>query len=203
MRWGIGLSCALVACGSSDAPMDAGGEASPEASPADVMTIDVVADVPSDVPADTGIPPLMCMSDADEPNESEVIASPRPQIDDCDGSGKSFAATSSGTGDIDWTRFRGKDVNLCTVDPTVKINVAGLRLCAFAVCTDGVTTVQSCDNGAMDVSPAKSKGCCTTGTAAMTMHMNCSGLNDDADIYIRVDQPTTNTCIPYQVDYHY
>src|SRR5260221_7768865 len=155
MRWGVGLSLALVACGSNDAPKDGGDDGVVDSTPPDVAT-DVPSDVSPDVPSDTGIPPLMCMSDADEPNDSEVIASPRPQIDDCDGSGKSFAATSSGMGDIDWTRFRGKDVNLCTVDPTVKINVAGLRLCAFAVCTDGVTTVQSCDNGAMDVSPPKS-----------------------------------------------
>ena len=106
-------------------------------------------------------------------------------------------------GDTDWTRFRGKDVNFCIVDPTVKISVPGLRLCAFVMCTDGVTTIKSCANGSQDVSPAKTKGCCTTGTAAMTVNMNCSGLSDDSDVFIRVDQPTTNMCIPYKVDYHY
>lgn len=205
MRWGVGLSLLLLGCGSNDSIMDGGEEAAVDSGgmPDSMMVADVVNDVPADVPVDTGIPPLMCMGDADEPNESEVIASPRPQIDDCDSSGKSFSATSSGMGDIDWTRFRGKDTNFCVADPTVKINVPGLRLCAYVMCTDGATTILSCDNGSPDTSPAKTKGCCTTSTTAMTVQINCSGTSEDADVFIRVDQPSTNTCIPYKVDYHY
>lgn len=181
----------------------------PDAGP-DVAVADAVApplDAPVDAPVEAAVEagplPLTCPGEAGEPNESEVLATPRPQIDDCDGSGKSVSGVSSGTGDVDWIRFRGKDASLCAVDPTVKIDAVGLRLCAFVMCTDGATTVQGCTNGTASSSPAKTKGCCTSGTGSMTVPMNCTGTSDDADVFIRIDQPDANMCVPYKVDYHF
>jgi hypothetical protein len=37
----------------------------------------------------------------------------------------------------------------------------------------------------------------------VTLGVNCSGLSDDATVYIRVDQPNPNACTPYSVDFHY
>lgn len=208
MRRGIAAaSSALlaVACSGGDAPADAAVDAAIQDVAADVQPAptDSGADVAPEAAPDTGPPPLVCQGETAEPNDSEVLATPRPQIDDCDGSGTSISGVSSGTGDPDWIRFRGKDTTLCAVDPTVKINVAGLRLCAFVMCTDGATTVQGCNGGVMGLSPAMTKGCCTSGTGSMTVPMNCTGTSDDADVFIRVDQPDANMCVPYKVDYHF
>lgn len=194
----------VAACSSGDAASDAGPEAGAPDAIADVAPIvDTGADVAPEAAADTGPPPLVCQGEAGEPNDSEVLATPLAQIDDCDKNGASISGVSSGTGDVDWVRFRGKDVSLCAVDPTVKIDAAGLRLCAFVMCTDGATTVQGCNGGAMALSPAKTKGCCTTGTGSLTVPMNCSGTSDDADVFVRIDQPDANQCVAYKVDYHY
>ena len=68
----------------------------------------------------------------------------------------------------------------------------------------GVTTIQNCSNGQQTTSPAGTRGCCTsTPTSAMTIQLSCSGANEDAHIFVRIDQPTTNTCTPYKLDYHY
>ena len=202
----IALCCVgAVACSDADVPADDGGaEASSWDAAADVAPqIDAGVDAPAEAAVDTGPPPLTCPGEVLEPNDSEILASVRPQIDDCDSSGQSFTGVSSGTGDVDWVRFRGKDTTLCAVDPTLKIDAAGVRICAFVMCTDGATTVQGCTNGVSSSSPAKTKGCCANGTAKLTIPMNCTGTSDDADVFIRIDQPDANACVPYKVDYHY
>ncbi|HEY1957475.1 MAG TPA: hypothetical protein VGH28_17775 [Polyangiaceae bacterium] len=199
----------IVACGGDDAG-DAATDASDEVgvdAPADV-SVDVAPeaaprDASKDVAADTGAPRLTCKSDVDEPNESEILSTPLGTIDDCDGSGSDVAAVSSGTGDVDWMVFHGQDTFGCSVDPTLQIDAPGLRLCAFALCEKGTTTIQDCGSGTAATSPAGTHGCCTTSTMSMTLQIACSGSDDSAGIYIRVDQPDTNQCVPYDVTYHY
>lgn len=201
----VAVFCAgAVACSDGDAIADAAPEAAAPDAGTDVEAPpDTGTDAPPEAAADTGPSPLVCQGESGEPNDGQVIATPLPQIDDCDGSGQSVTGVSSGMGDVDWVRFRGQDTSWCAVDPTVKIDVSGVRLCAFVMCTDGATTVQGCTNGTAALSPAQTKGCCATGTSAMTIPMNCTGTSDDADVFIRVDQPTSNVCVSYKVDYHF
>ena len=177
--------------------IDAGADAASDAA------LDVAKDVAKDVAVDTGTPPLACSGDFDEPNGNEILATPLGTIDDCDGSGGDVFGVSSGTGDVDWLLFHGSDTFGCSVDPTFQIDVAGARLCAFALCDDGTTTVQSCGSGTPTVSPAGTHGCCTTSTQSMKLQIACSGTNDSAAMFVRVDQPETNECVSYDVAYHY
>ena len=197
---------ALVSgCGGDDSSVaDAGDEAFVDAGADTVVAPDAVADVARDVAkeADTGIPPLSCTGEKSEPNASEILATPLGTIDDCDSSGSSVSGVSSGIGDVDWMVFHGTDTFGCSVDPTVQIDAPGLRLCAFALCADGTTTIQNCNGATAATSPAGTHGCCTTGTSSMSVQINCSGTNDSAAIYIRVDQ-TQNQCVAYDVAYHY
>jgi hypothetical protein len=187
----------VVACGGdSSGNPEAGADAAPDA---------VALDAPHDV--DSGIPPLVCPGESSEPEDSEVLATVHPAIDECDSSGSSWTDVSSGTGDVDWMRYAGNDkvIALCVVDPTVTINTPGLRVCEFMMCLEGATTIVSCTNGQPATSPAGTQGCCTTSTASMTAKISCSGVtsNNSANVFIRVDQPGSNVCLPFQVDYHF
>jgi hypothetical protein len=203
----LAIVFALLGCGDgpaaevgSDASVDAGID---RALP-DVGGIDAAPEASADVIQDTSIPPLTCSGEVNEPNDKEVLATFLGSIDDCDGSGSSYSDVLAGVGDIDWYRYTGTSpTNLCFVDPTVTIDTPGLRLCEFALCTEGTTSVTSCTNGSPATSPAGTGGCCTTSTTAMTMKITCSSLTNAADIYVRVDQPPSNTCTPYNVAYHY
>ena len=223
------IAFALMACGGAS-----GGGAVADASATDGETADAAVEHPADstteagggqeasddsgqhgsgddssadssADADTGIPLLMCGSDAPEDNGTQVTATPLPSIDDCDSSGSTVSAISSGMGDTDWTHYFGTDpaLALCTVDPTAQIDAPGLRVCIFIICPTGTTTITSCTNGSPDTSPAGSPGCCTTSTTAMTVKLSCGGTSDSADVYMRVDQPSSDQCVPYDLAYHF
>ena len=201
-----GIVLAIVAgCGGDDSSVaDAGEEPSFDAGVDAFVAPDAAPDVARDVAveADTGVAPLACTGEIDEPNGTEILATPLGVIDDCDSSGSTISGVSSGVGDVDWMVFHGTDTFGCSVDPTVQIDATGVRLCAFALCGDGTTTVQSCGGGTSAISPAGTHGCCTTSTKSMTVQINCSGTNDSAAIFVRVDQ-TQNQCVAYDVAYHF
>jgi hypothetical protein len=199
------LAALVMGCGGDDSSVsDGGDEPSIDAGTDAFIAPDVAPDVVKDAAkeADTGIPPLSCTGEIDEPNASEILATPLGTIDDCDSSGSNVKGVSSGTGDVDWMVFHGTDTFGCSVDPTVQIDASGVRLCAFALCDDGTTTIQDCNGATAATSPAGTHGCCTTGTKSMTVSINCSGTNDSAAIFIRVDQ-TQNQCVAYDVAYHF
>lgn len=201
---GICVAAFVMGCGADDSSVtDAGDEPSFDAGADTFVAPDVVADVARDVAveADTGIPPLSCTGELDEPNGTEILATPLGTIDDCDSSGSTVKGVSSGVGDVDWMVFHGTDTFGCSVDPTLSIDAPGLRLCAFALCDDGTTTIQNCNGATAATSPAGTHGCCTT-TKNLSVQINCSGTNDSASIFIRVDQ-TQNQCVAYDVAYHY
>jgi len=198
----------VLACGGDDSSVaDAGEEpaitveagmdaiVAPDVGP-DVSTKDVASE------ADTGVPPLSCTGELDEPNATEIFATQLGTIDDCDSSGSSVKGVSSGVGDVDWMVFHGTDTFGCSVDPTIQINATGVRLCAFALCTAGTTTVQSCNGATSATSPAGIHGCCTTTAKSVSVQINCSSTNDSAAIFVRVDQ-TQNQCVAYDVAYHF
>lgn len=196
----------VTGCGADDSNVaDGGDEASFDAGVDAFVAPDVAADVMRDVAleaeADTGIPPLSCTGEIDEPNATEILGTPLGTIDDCDSSGSSVHGVSAGVGDVDWMVFHGTDTFGCSVDPTLSINATGVRLCAFALCDDGTTTIQNCNGATAATSPAGTHGCCTT-TKNLSVQINCSGTNDSAAIFMRVDQ-TENQCVAYDVAYHF
>lgn len=150
---------------------------------------------------DAGTDAPSCVDPLNEPNESENDATEVDDTNDCDGTHTETGILTPG-GDVDWYHFDGTDNLLsCTPNPKVSVNKNGVRVCVFAQCTSGTTQVV-CAQGTAQKSPANRDGCCATGgTAEITLA--CSGLGaDDADVYIRVDQPG-NACVDYQVTYSY
>jgi hypothetical protein len=204
-----GLEAASQTDAGADVAVDATAEATAEAGDDSGRdsTVGPGDDSGPEAGDDTGIPLLMCGSDAPEDNSTEVTALPLPGIDSCDSSGTSLSAISSGTGDTDWYHYFGTSsaTSLCIADPTAQVDASGLRVCIFIICPTGTTTIQSCTNGSPDMSPAGTPGCCTTSTAAMTVDISCGGVatTNSADVYMRVDQPTSNSCIPYDLAYHF
>jgi hypothetical protein len=148
---------------------------------------------------------VTCNDTGSEPNDSEAAALTQPQINDCDGSGSSVTGVIAGSGDVDWFKFKGDDDLLCSVDPYAISSAVsgGARLCAFADC-GGVTELKSCKKGVQNSSPSGLAGCCTTTGTDVALEINCPGTpEDNATIYIRIDQPSGNSCISYTIDYHY
>lgn len=227
------LALTLAACGGSSGNGGSGSDAAPAADAGDAKTevgddadaevgLDSGPDAPADVSDETadaetgddagsdadggdgGIPPLSCSGDANEPDDSQVLATPLGMIDDCDSSGSTLTSVSSGTGDVDWSYYAGSDTTGCEVDPTVQIDAPDLEVCMFFVCASGTTTVSNCGSGSMATSPAGTPGCCLVGTASMTANITCSDLtSDSADVYMRVRQLSSNVCIPYDLAYHF
>jgi hypothetical protein len=146
---------------------------------------------------------LVCAGDMYEPNDTQVTAYPLGSIDECDTSGSTLTAVSSGSGDVDWYEYSGTSTLSCTADPTATIDAAGLEVCIFVICASGTTTISSCTNGSPSMSAAGTPGCCTTSTTSMTAQMSCSSTTNAANVYMRVQQPSSNLCIPYDLAYHF
>jgi hypothetical protein len=146
---------------------------------------------------------LVCSGDMYEPNDTEVTAYPLGSIDECDTSGSTLSAVSSGAADVDWYEYSGTSTLTCTADPTATIDAAGLEVCIFVICAEGTTTISSCTNGSPSTSAAGTPGCCTTSTTSMTAQMSCSSTTNAANVYMRVQQPSSNMCVPYDLAYHF
>jgi hypothetical protein len=71
----------------------------------------------------------------------------------------------------------------------------------LAKCPSGTTELSSCNQGtAATDAPSGMVGCCST-SGSVELDHNCSGTNDSADIYIRVDQ--ANACKSYSLLWHF
>jgi hypothetical protein len=147
-----------------------------------------------------------CAVDGYEPNESEDAAVYLGVLGDGDDPG-SIAATLDHADDVDWFTYDGEDnVGLPPgVAPSRDLSAsAGLRLCKFLECPDGIEVTEvMCPNGSdLAQSPSGRPGCCSTGSIMMP-DFNCSGGTDDsAFVYIRLDMAEAQ-CVDYTVGYEY
>ena len=176
--------------GAAGLPGDAGVDAASDA------TTDAASDATTDAASDANA----CPDPLNEPNEAESTAATVDDVNDCDA--KKTVGGIAAPGDVDWYTFKGTD-NLLSCTPNPKATVsAGLRVCIFAKCTSGTTTL-TCAQGATETSPGGVHGCCATGGTAETTP-SCSGLGaDDAQLFVRVDQPGGAACTAYQLEYSY
>jgi hypothetical protein len=145
-----------------------------------------------------------CDDPGPEPNDTEATAVAVPDLDDADPSPyPHFEGVLDGPNDVDWFTYVGTDAFGAAVDPARNLTVVGgARICKFAACISGSTTVV-CSGGAQDAtSPSDLPGCCGSGSIALS-DVDCSGtVDDDAVMYIRLDQ-AVDACVGYAVDYHY
>lgn len=138
-----------------------------------------------------------------EPHETQASAYSLGEITDADASGSYACGTVVGGDDVDWFTFSGVDAFLNVVDPSrtlVAESDAG-RLCVYLQCDNGQTSVSCGANDTPDTAPQGQQGCCGTGT--VSPGLNCTGLDDSAKVWIRVDNPDGLACIPYRLDYHF
>lgn len=143
-----------------------------------------------------------CKDTTPEPGQSELEAYALPAIDDCDGSGGTVRGVANGMFDVDTYKFHGNDSYLCRLDPKATNQTPGVRICLFAQCTAGKTTVTSCLAGTAATSKTGLPGCCVDGPGDVKLDFDCNGSGDDtADFFLRIDQPKTNECISYQASY--
>jgi len=137
-----------------------------------------------------------------EPNEAQTNAMDFGSISDVDTAGKTFCAILSGTSDVDWFTYQGSDDLFSEVDPFQSIsNGTKARLCAFFGCKSGSTMLNCGANSKPTTAPNGQAGCCSSSPFPVTLE--CSSVNDHAQVWLRIDNPEANACIPYQVSFHY
>jgi hypothetical protein len=209
---------AIAACSSSQGggsdpapPEDDITEATPKPKPKDTTPAASATSTetppPPPPPTDDGGAPgsdagSTCKDTTPEPGQSELEAYALPAIDDCDGSGGTVRGVANGMFDVDTYKFRGNDTYLCRLDPKATNQTPGVRMCLFAQCLAGKTTVTSCLAGTAATSKTGLPGCCVDGPGDVKLDFDCNGSGDDtADFFLRIDQPKTNECIAYQASY--
>jgi len=137
-----------------------------------------------------------------EPNGSETAVVPLGTLTDCNGAAN-VGGTLDGPGDADWYRFTGYD-DYCWAEPSVTV-APDARVCLFVECLSGETQV-TCPTGATaDTSPEGRPGCCMTGALSVS-DFNCTGtINDDVEVYVRVENPeaAVGSCEEYSLTYEY
>ena len=155
--------------------------------------------------------------DSDDAGETEDKAMPLKDVSDTDSDAENEVVSGviSGPTDVDWYTYKGTDSTGPSVDPTRTIEVENdkiaYQLCKFVKCKSGTFAGQCPDNTTPATSKVqKLKGCCASSTAGSftiapsALSDLCDGTsNDDATIFIRVDNPLGNACGKYTLHYHY
>ena len=148
---------------------------------------------------------VVCDEDVFEPNDDEATAQDLGEINDNDGNGGVVSGSLHHLGDVDWFRYAGNDDVTGNVDPARELVSSGsVRLCKFLECENGLEETEfECPAGTQyALSPMARPGCCATGDVALP-DLNCGGVTEDnAMVYMRVDQPVP-ACATYSISYHY
>lgn len=140
-----------------------------------------------------------CNDPYDEPNESEFGATLLSAMSDCDDE-KMLSGVLAGN-DVDWFVYSGSDDAFCSVAPSRSITADGqARVCQFFDCAGSVVT---CEGGStFEESPGMGlPGCCSL--SPFSAQVDCDGISDDADVYIRVDKPPAFQCVSYDLEFQY
>lgn len=145
-----------------------------------------------------------CGNDTNEDNNDEASATVLAPAEDCDARGGMAAGVLDGDDDVDWFRYDGDDTAGCVVDPERTLAANGtLRLCKFVECQGNLADTEiTCPEGVtQSISPDGRPGCCSDDGFAFD-DIDCPGIDDDAAVYLRVDQPGA-MCVAYTIAYHY
>jgi hypothetical protein len=136
-----------------------------------------------------------------EPNEGEGSAGDIGALDDCDGSGGFLDGVLSGS-DVDWYTYQGNDGFGCVVDASRSIESDGeVRVCQFFDCGGEKIDIGCPEGTSAETSPEGRHGCCSQDP--FEVGIDCPGLNDSANVYVRVDKPPAYDCVHYTLTLHY
>jgi hypothetical protein len=150
--------------------------------------------------ADVCVAGLDCPNDVEPPGESE--ATPVDLGDITDNNDDFFQETGvlSGSNDVDWYSYHGKDTLGYVAEPTYTLISGEHRACLFVVCDNGgaAQTSIECPAGTdFAISPALRPGCC--GAASFVLgDFGCPGNDESVEMWLRVDKPAADVCSDYE-----
>jgi len=146
-----------------------------------------------------GNPPPPCDDPYDEPNDSQSTATDLGAVSDCTDPTQVDGVLDGN--DEDWFTYSGSDDALCFVAPGRQLMVEGgqARVCKFVSC-DGLELTCP-EDSSYEESPQGTPGCCSS--SDVEPDINCSGLSDDATVWIRIDKPATFACVEYSLTFYY
>jgi hypothetical protein len=143
--------------------------------------------------------PMVCPGDLEPGDDAEETATDNGDITDNDSQGFTVSGVLSGAADADWYTYHGADTFGYVAEPTLTLNEGAMRVCQFLVCDNGgaALTEVNCPAGSkLALSPMLRPGCCGE-TSIKISDFNCSGQDESATIWIRVDKPTVDECTNY------
>lgn len=146
-----------------------------------------------------------CLDDGD-PGGAENVAKQLPATDDCDDALKTVKGVLNGAVDVDFYKLSVADKGCGLLQPDLGTSTSGVEMCVYARCQNSTAdAVSGCAQGAPQTNPTTGmKGCCVTGPGKAIPEWDCSGLNDSADLLIRVKQGgSSDACVAYSFSYQF
>ncbi len=144
----------------------------------------------------------VCEDPGDEPNDDEDSATDLGE-QGCNDAPGMFTGVLAGPDDVDWFGYHGSWGALCGfADPSPGHNLTAsddIRICVFPVCDNGNAQFNCPGDSVEATSPEGVDGCCDTGS--FQFNLNCSGLDESATYYVRLDQAAEGACVNYTVVY--
>lgn len=139
-----------------------------------------------------------------ESNDTQGMAKDFGTLNDPDSNTQSFCAVLGGPTDVDWYTYLGHDTLSGLVNPYQYFsNGTKARVCAYFKCNSQNTFLTCPANTQPDTAPGGQQGCCGTEPFKVD-ELGCDGaFNDDARVWIRVDNPEQSACVPYFLRFNY
>lgn len=138
--------------------------------------------------------------DKNDPGSSESTAKALPDTTDGVDNKTMVTGVLNGQVDVDFYKLKVSDVSTGMLGPDLAIETAGTEMCVFVNCISAGASTVKCSSGVAATSAGGFKGCCAAGPNQIVPDWNCNGINDSAELYIRVKQ-TAAKCTPYSWSY--
>lgn len=148
---------------------------------------------------------LLCPGEEEFPGDSETTPKDLGDITDNDDDFFNVKNVLSGADDVDWYVYDASDTLGYIAEPTVKLIGGTQRMCQFMLCANGnaaMTEVNCPEGSKFAISPMLRPGCCAE-TGVVIKDLNCSGQDESARVWVRIDQPAVDACSPYEIDLHF
>lgn len=198
-----GKSYGMCECEGGGSDSNGEGTLEPTASTTEAATTTEGTTTEGDTDATTTTGGPTCDDPGPEPNNSEANAIDLGE-QGCGAMAQTVEGVLDGDGDADWFSYYGVWNALCVIGPNTAHTLTAsddVRLCVFADCDQGTANI-NCPNGTSEVaSPGGHPGCC--GDGDVDFNLDCTLLNDNARVFIRLDQAPADACVEYSVAYNY
>jgi hypothetical protein len=138
--------------------------------------------------------------DKDDPGGAENVAKALPDTTDAQNTPITVKGIMNGPVDVDFYRLKVADTAGHFLQPDLQTPTSGIEMCVFVKCPSGPSNVTCSAPAVKKTSDIGTEGCCGSGPSSVTPGWNCSGLNDSAELFIRIKQ-TGDKCLPYSFSY--